>query len=270
MIVKRHYDAVKNPFMKVFWFIQWWKMVRFERHMCQQFDAVVAVSEQDRLVFERDFGVKNVYAIPTGVDTTFFSPNGMKPRENSLVYVGAMDWLPNEDAIVFFAQYILPYVRAAIPNVTLDIVGRNPSNYIQRILEEYPEITIVGRVEDVRPYISQQSVFVLPLRIGGGTRIKVYEAMAMGKPIVSTRVGAEGLPVEHGKHLLLADQPEEFAESVVYLLRDPIARNELGRSAREFVETRCGWNGVVQRFASICSQVVTSRPSRPQVHGEMR
>ncbi|WNM63983.1 glycosyltransferase [Candidatus Nitrospira neomarina] len=255
MIVKRHFQTARNAFMKMFWWAQWKKMERFEKKMCQQFNAVVAVSEQDKLILQKDFGVPNVHAIPTGVDLIYFSADEKNPQGNSLVFVGAMDWLPNEDAIVFFARNILPRIRVAIPDVTLTVVGRNPSAYLRRTVEEYPEIRIVGRVEDVRPYIRQKSVYIIPLRIGGGTRIKVYEAMAMGKAIVSTRVGTEGLPVEHGKHVLLADQPQEFAKCVIRLLQDPIVRNEIGRSAREFVETRCGWNEAVKRFSEICLRV---------------
>lgn len=269
MIVHRHYEAPKNAFMKMFWWVQWKKMERFERRMCQQFDAVVAVSEQDKLILEQKFGVAHVHTIPTGVDMFYFSSNEENPHGNSLVYVGSMDWLPNEDSIEFFAKHILPPIKAAVPDVTLTVVGRNPSSHLRRIVEEFPEIKILGRVDDVRPYMSQASVYIIPLRIGGGTRIKVYEAMAMGKAIVSTRVGTEGLPLEDGKHVLLADQPQEFAESVIRLLRDPIARNKLERSARKFVETHGGWNEAVQQFAEICLEVVNSRQSRLPVQNEM-
>lgn len=269
LVVKQHYETTRNVFMKFFWWMEWKKLERFERQMCQEFDAVITVSEQDKLILEQNFQVTNVHAIPTGVDLKYFSPNGKNPEGNSLIYVGAMDWLPNEDAIVFFSREILPHIRVAIPDVTLTVVGRNPSNALLRSLKKHKEIRIVGGVEDIRPYIRPKQVFIIPLRIGGGTRIKIYEAMAMGKAIVSTRIGTEGLPVMHGKHVLLADQPQEFAEAVIRLLGDPIARNELGKSARAFVETQCGWNEATQRFAEICLEVVNSRQNRLQVHDEM-
>jgi len=140
------------------------------------FDGIVAVSELDKQVLERDYGARNVHAVPTGVDTDFFRPHPEPPEENNLVFLGAMDWLPNEDGILFFADEVLPRLRKLVPTAHITVVGRNPSPKLLKRTRLHPEIRVVGRVEDVRRHVARGALFVIPLRIGGGTRIKAYEA----------------------------------------------------------------------------------------------
>src|SRR5207237_3262310 len=155
-----------------------------------------------------------VHVVPTGVDTTYFAPGSDEPAPTQLVFTGSMDWLPNEDAMVHFCRETLPLIRAQEPAVKLSIVGRAPTAAVRK-LTEGSVIEVTGRVDDVRPYLQQAAVYVVPLRIGGGTRLKIFEAMAMGRAVVSTTVGAEGLAVTDGQHLLLADGPANFARAVV-------------------------------------------------------
>ena len=255
MILERHYRTSTNPLLRLFWWMQWRKMVRFERDACRRFDGIVAVSDLDRQILERDFGARGVHAIPTGVDTEFFRPAPEPPEDNTLVFMGAMDWLPNEDGILFFTDEILPRLRACVPSARLTVVGRNPSRHLVERARAHPEIQIVGRVDDVRPYVARSSVFVIPLRIGGGTRIKAYEAMAMGKAVVSTRVGVEGLPVRDGETVLLADRPDEFAAAVARVLKDTTERDRIGRNARAYVEGHVSWRRAADAFAAACRQV---------------
>jgi glycosyltransferase involved in cell wall biosynthesis len=255
VIPRRHFEVAANPALRCFWWLQWRKMERYEREMCQGFNATVTVSETDKRCLER-FGVENVFAIPTGVDTEYFAPREDQVIRNSLVFTGSMDWLPNEDAIVFFARAILGKIKKQVPDVTLTVVGRNPSRRLFEELKAYPEISLVGRVEDVRPYISRHSLYLIPLRIGGGTRIKAYEAMAMGKAIVSTGIGVEGLPVRDREHLIVADAPDAFAAAVIQLLRDGQQRTQIARNARCFVETHCSWVKVAEVFANVCRNIV--------------
>lgn len=223
--------------------------------MCQTFDGVIAVSELDRQCMQVQYRAPRVFAIPTGVDTAYLAPRDDEPEANSLIFVGSMDWLPNEDAILFFAQQILPRIRRVIPDVKLSVVGRNPSPHLWQKLADEPAIDLLGWVDDVRPYIARHALCVVPLRIGGGTRIKVYEAMAMGKAMVSTSIGTEGLPVVHGYHVWLADEADDFAEAVIHLLQDRSARRQVEAAARQFVETQCSWDRVAAAFADICRQV---------------
>ena len=168
-----------------------------------------------------------------------------------------MDWLPNEDAILFFARDILPRIRQRIPEVKLTVVGRNPSRALLNEVKKYPEIELTGWVNDVRPFIARHSLYVIPLRIGGGTRIKVYEAMAMGKAVISTSVGVEGLPVRDGKHVLIADDPEHFAKQIVRLLNDVNGRKKLENSAKNYVRN-FKWENIAQAFSNICYDVAAS------------
>lgn len=259
VIPRRHFETARNPIAKVFWWLQWRRMERYEKDACQKFTGTVVVSEADRECLEKRFGIKNVFAIPTGVDTEYYAPRKDKVKQNSLVFTGSMDWLPNEDAIIFFAKEILGRIKRKVPDISLTVVGRNPSRRLLQEVESHPEIDVVGWVSDIRPYIGRHSLYVIPLRIGGGTRIKAYEAMGMGKAMVSTRIGVEGLPVRDGDHLILADEPGDFAAAVTKLLADGEQRNRIERNARRFVETHSSWGKVADVFADICNRVVDPR-----------
>jgi len=158
-----------------------------------------------------------------------------------------MDWLPNEDGMLFFVREILPLIRQAEPGTTLSIIGRAPTPAVKRLAED-AGIEVTGRVDDVRPHIAAGSVYVVPLRIGGGTRLKIFEAMAMAKAVVSTTVGAEGLPVTTGENVVIADEPAAFARAVVNLIRDPEQRRRLELEARRLVVERYDWSAVAGDF----------------------
>jgi len=259
-IWRRHYEVQRNPAKRLYLRAQWEKTVRFERAECRRYDWVVAVSREDAEAMRRDYGVRHVSDVPTGVDTEFFRPAGRAATDpRGLVFTGSMDWLPNEDAIRYFTEEVLPAVRREVPDVKLTVVGRNPYPSLVELGRRDPSIVVTGRVEDVRPYMEEAAVYVVPLRIGGGTRLKIYEAMAMEKAVVSTTVGAEGLPVRDGEELLLADGPAEFAAAVVRLLKDPALAGDLGRRAAATVRERYGWRGVADSFLEACARAVDRR-----------
>ena len=255
VIPRRHFETSRNPIAKFFWWQQWRRMERYEKDTCRKFTGTVTVSEIDKKRLEEEVGIKNVFAIPTGVDTSYYAPREDQIKKNSLIFTGSMDWLPNEDAIQFFVRDILGKVREQIPDVKLTVVGRNPSRYLLNLLKSYPEVAVTGWVSDVRPYITSHTLYIIPMRIGGGTRIKAYEAMAMGKAMVSTTVGIEGLPVRNGEHLVIADNPTQFAFEVVRLLRDIKARNRLENNATSFVQKHFSWDSAAAAFADVCRQV---------------
>ncbi len=258
-IALRHFQQAGNPVARLFWWLQYRKMFRHERAMCRRFEGIIAVSEHDRSLMEQWFGATNVHTIPTGVDTDFFAPTGEPEADPpTLVFTGSMDWLPNEDAILYFVEEIFPNVQARHPGVRLLVVGRNPSPRLKNAMKDHPEVELTGWVEDTRPYIARSAVYVVPIRIGGGTRMKIYEAMAMGKAVVSTSVGAEGLPLTHGRHIFLEDEPEAFAERVCLLLEDCELRQRIGQQARSFVVEHFHWRQVAQRFYDICQTVAQS------------
>ncbi|HEX6715492.1 MAG TPA: glycosyltransferase [Pyrinomonadaceae bacterium] len=266
MIWKRHYEVQANAAKKRYLFRQWQKMRAFEAKMSPQFDCIVAVSREDRELMQQEYDVKAIYDVPTGVDTTFFRSNGSRqPRRANLVFTGSMDWLPNEDAIRYFTEQIMPRVRQAVPEVTLTVVGRNPFPGLLELSKRDPSVIVTGRVEDVRPFMEEAAVYVVPLRIGGGTRLKIYEAMAMEKPIVSTSIGAEGLPVEDGREIVLADTPESFADAVVKLIRDENLAAEIGQRAAAKVRGRFGWDKVAEDFAAVCEQTYLANRVSPEI-----
>jgi len=262
MIWKRHYEVQTNPVKKRYLYRQWRKMQRFERDACGRVERVIAVSEADAEMMQREYGLAKVYDIPTGVDVDFFKPTStVATRPNSVVFTGSMDWLPNQDAMQFFIKEIMPAVRRDVPDLRLTIVGRSPYPSLVELAQRDSNIAVTGPVEDVRPYIDEATAFIVPIRIGGGTRLKIYEAMAMEKPVISTTVGAEGLPVRDGGELLLADDPKSFADAVVKVLTDADLASRLGRSAAELVRQNFGWRRVSAIMADVCQTAIRDRIS---------
>lgn len=260
-IWRRHYEVQTNAVKKRYLYRQWRKMQQFEKAACHRMDCVIAVSEADSQMMERDYDLQKVYHIPTGVDVDFFKPSSrISTRPNSLVFTGSMDWLPNEDAMQYFFNEIMPLVRHAIPDLHLTIVGRAPYPSLLELAQRDNGIAVTGRVDDVRPYIEEATAFIVPIRIGGGTRLKIYEAMAMEKPVISTTVGAEGLPLRDGVELLLADDPKAFADAVVKVLNDSQLANRLGKSSAELVRENFGWQRVSAQMADICKTVIERIP----------
>lgn len=255
-IWRRHTKTAATWLSRWLYALQHRRMLRFEEQTLNRFNGVLAVSDNDVRTFRRLFPGANsrpVEAVPTGVDTAFFADSGHSSQKEDpahLVFTGSMDWLPNEDAMLFFCRQTLPLIRAQVPRVTLAIVGRAPSPTVQA-LAAIEGVSVTGRVDDVRPYIRDGAVFIVPLRIGGGTRLKIFEAMAMGKAVVSTTVGAEGLPLVNGRHLVLADEPAAFANAIVDLLRDPERRRGLGAAAKALVVERYDWSAVAVPFEQL-------------------
>jgi glycosyltransferase involved in cell wall biosynthesis len=253
MIWKRHFEVQRNPLKKAFLYGQWRKALAFEREMCRRFDKVVAVSAEDSAIMRSDYAIDNLAEVPTGVDTEFFRPNPAVERDpHHLVFTGSLDWLPNDDAMRYFVNDILPLVRQKIAGVKLTVVGRNPYPGLIELSKTDPNLEVTGRVEDVRPYMDRASVYVVPIRVGSGTRLKIYEAMAMELPMVSTTIGAEGLNLVNGKELLIADTPQEFADGVVKLLSDAEFAKTLADRASNLVRTEFGWSNAASKFADIC------------------
>jgi sugar transferase (PEP-CTERM/EpsH1 system associated) len=260
LIWKRHYEVVRNPLWKLLSWREWRAMARAEQRYLREADHVLAVSQTDADFFARELPPEKLTVVPTGVDIEYFRPLRSEEEPNSLVFTGSMDWMPNEDGIFYFAEEILPRIFEELPNARLSVVGRKPSARLKALAATDPHhLHLTGWVDDIRPYLAQSAVCIVPLRVGSGTRLKIFEAMGMGKAIVSTTIGAEGLPVRHGVEILLADSPDDFAKSVVTLLGDAAARRRLGTTARELVEAKYGWGSVAKEFAAALEKVVSDR-----------
>ena len=234
--------------------VQWQKLVRYERRVCRAADRVVAVSETDREALRRLVPGLEVMVVPNGVDLDFNRPGVVPPAagmgSNALVFTGKMDYRPNVDAVLWFVDAVLPLILAQVPDAHFYIVGQKPHQRLA-LLAGHPAVTVTGRVADVRPYIAGAGVYVVPLRIGGGTRLKVLEAMALGQALVSTHLGCDGFSFEDGRDVCFADEPAAFAGVVVDLLRDRGRAAALGQAARAYVEANFGWDAIVPRLEEL-------------------
>jgi sugar transferase (PEP-CTERM/EpsH1 system associated) len=254
-IWRRHYEVASNPIWKAISRWEWRKMEAAERRYLRLADRVLTVSENDRDAFARFLAPEKISIIPTGVDVDYFQPAALEQTQKSLVFTGSMDWLPNEDGIIYFLDAILPFIKEQCPEVSLTVVGRKPSRKLEALVDGRKDIRLAGWVDDIRPFLARGEVCIVPLRIGGGTRLKIFEAMAMGKPVVSTSVGAEGLPVQSGENIILADEPADFAKAVLSLLRNPAERARIGNAARKLVESNYSWRSVSEQFSRALQEV---------------
>jgi len=226
------------------------RLERFEMDTVQKSDLVLAVSGEDRDTFG-SFGANKVKVLENGVDIDFFRPCLKPEKGNSLVFVGSMDWKPNVGGVDFFLDDILPLIRRSHPDVTLTIVGKDPSpSLISRVRTRETGVVVTGTVPDVRPFVENSAVCVVPLKVGGGTRLKVLEGFAMGKAVVSTSLGCEGIECLHGKQILIADSAADFAQAVVSLLEQSELRRHLGKNARLLAEEKYSWDALGTKLLS--------------------
>ena len=239
--------------------LQWQKLYRYERAFCQAVDGIVAVSEPDRRMLSSLAPRRPVVNVPNGIEISRYVPQPLLPKSPpSLVFTGKMDYRPNVDAMLWFGLKVLPRVRSQL-DIKLQIVGMDPHRRLDRLRAE-PDIELTGEVEDVVPYIHGASVYVTPMRVGGGTRFKVLEALACARPVVSTSLGVEGIPVRDGEHILIADDAASFADAVVSLLRDQAGAGDrsraLGEAARSFVETQFSWKTILPQMDAFHAQLI--------------
>lgn len=238
------------------------KMGNYERHALKRFQNVIAVSENDKEQMLAMEPSCSITVVPTGVDTqkyTVAPPATADPPK--IVFLGSMDWEPNIDAVTYFCREIFPRIRAKVPGALFQIVGRSPHATVRQLASEAVEVT--GTVPSVTEYLRDATVFVVPLRIGGGTRLKIFEAMASGKAVVSTTIGAEGLAVESGRDLILADDAVSFAESTVRLILDAGLRRQYEEASAKLA-AQYDWSNIVQQFAAALDSACRAQRSRQQ------
>lgn len=235
VILRRYLRATRNPAKYIYGLVEYWKLRRWEAEACSALGNVWTCSESDRVVLELLAPNARFALAPNVIDTTSYSPVEGDDGK-TVLYVGSMDWYPNQDAVEFFASKILPDLRRLVPDVRFRVAGRSPSTTLRARLAMVPNVEFTGAVPDIRDEIGKATVCVVPLRVGSGTRLKILEASAMAKPVVSTRLGAEGLALIEGEEIVLADDPTLFARHVADLLADGRRRYALGAAARTQVE----------------------------------
>jgi sugar transferase (PEP-CTERM/EpsH1 system associated) len=230
-------------------------MRRWEPAYAAHFARCIAMSEDDRDLLLASNPALRVDIVPNGVDVDTYEMAPPADGPPSLVFVGNMSYRPNIDGMLFFCHDILPKVRAAVPDVELYIVGMDAGPEVRALAGD--GIHVTGRVEDVRPYYVQGTASIVPLRAGGGTRLKVLEAMALGRPMVSTSVGCEGIDVVDGEHLLIADTADAFAEATIRLLRDADLRERIRGQARRLVEGKYSWDAIAEKLVEVYEAVAS-------------
>jgi glycosyltransferase involved in cell wall biosynthesis len=248
MIWRRHATHGATPLHRAYFRLQAQRMEAYERQVCRAARRVVAVSANDARVMERDYGISGVGDVPTGVDVDFFAPPAVAAHKADLTFLGSMDWMPNIDGAEWFTAEVLPLLRRRHRQCTVALVGRKPTAAVTALAAADPLLQVTGTVDDVRPWLHGSKVSIVPLRVGGGTRLKIYEAMAAGVPAVSTTIGAEGLDVIDGVNIRLADTPQAFADACADLLDDAAARERMADAARQMVAERYSWEAVTDIF----------------------
>ena len=261
-ILERHAQTADGPLRRGVWASQAAKMRSFEGEVLRSFDGVVAVSERDAAAFRRDYGVRDPRVIPTGVDLDHFAWSGAASpgpgAPPTAVFTASMDSAANIDGVRWFITKVWPQVRAGQPEARFKVVGRNPPAALVRESEAVGGVEFTGYVDDVREHVRPAQAFVMPLRVGGGTRLKAFEGMAMGCPVVSTAIGIEGLDVAPGVHYLLADTDADMAAAVLRLFREDALRQRMASTARALVESKFGHRVSAEAFERICLQVATA------------
>ncbi|MDF1859078.1 MAG: glycosyltransferase [Verrucomicrobiales bacterium] len=252
-IWKRLAEEQSNPITRLYFRDQYRRMWTFERLLSRGFDGVITVSPEDAELSTSDYGLSNVVgAVPTGVNTKFFTaPKSRTPETGLIGFLGSMDWMPNIECVNYFVAEIFPKILREHPSAKFRIIGRDPTPAVQRLATHYTNVEVTGTVDDVRPHLDACEVLVVPLRSGGGTRIKIFEAMAQGVPVVSTTVGAEGLPVIDGKTILIADETNDFAQKVCQILETSDKGEKMATRARNQLVDSHSWEAVADAFLEL-------------------
>jgi sugar transferase (PEP-CTERM/EpsH1 system associated) len=243
MLMERRASVERRPLARQYLQRETTKLRSYEARMSPQYDVNIVVSPDDgQTLAARVPGVRTA-VVPNGVNVEYFTPDPTQETP-ALIYTGGMNMFANRDAVTYFLDEIWPLIRKRVPDTRFFAVGQDPPKELKAYAERDPNVVVTGFVDDIRPYVRKAAVYVVPLRVGGGTRLKVLDAMAMGKAIVSTSIGCEGIAVKPGEHLMTADSPETFAQATVTLLGDRARRHALGRAARDLVERRYAWSVV--------------------------
>jgi sugar transferase (PEP-CTERM/EpsH1 system associated) len=257
-LMSRRASVESRPVAKQFLRREARKLAAEERRASPKFDVNIVVSPVDEQVLSDAVPGLRTAVVPNGVDIEYFSP-GVRPDSRALIYTGGMNMFANRDAVLYFLNEIWPLIKSSVPDARFFAVGQDPPPVLTAIAARDPHVIVTGYVNDIRPLVREAAVYVVPLRVGGGTRLKVLDAMAMGMPLVSTAIGCEGLDVRAGEHLDVADTPAAFANATVELLRDPRRRHMLGSAARALVEERYSWPVIGRQLLDVYADAKRAR-----------
>ncbi len=266
----RRAQQEQNPLARLYLRGQAGKLQSLEQVLCLRFHVNVAVSEQDRRHLLALAPGAHIHVVENGTDTDYLAPVPGAEESDSLVFAGSLDWYPNVSGLEFFISQVWPLLKQQRPDLRLYLAGREPAYSLVRRAERDPAITVVPNPEDIRPWVARGAVFICPLLDGGGTRLKILDALAMGKAVVSTTLGCEGLQVTSGENILVADSPQHFSSEVLRLLDNPKLRSRLGHAGRGLVERQYNWSvlGAQLRQAYECALQPASCPQPEAAAGK--
>lgn len=258
LIWQRYAQVETNPLKRWYLKRQWRKFHRFERRIFRHATRVVTVSQEDAAIVRQELGVPHTAVVENGIDKAYFSAATPARQPQTILFLGSLDWRPNLDAVNLLLDQIFPKIRQSEPAAQLCIVGRNPPPSLVNRTRAMPNVQLLADVPDVRPYLAQAGVMAVPLRIGGGSRLKILEALACGLPVVSTTVGAEGLCLVPGRHLFIADTVQEMADAMLHCLRNPAHAQAIAQQGRQFVHDCYDWDILADHLDRIWHECVQS------------
>lgn len=256
---QRHYQTTRNPLKRLLVRGQWKKMQRYEGDILSRVDRIVAVTEEDVRLIRGLYGIEGADVVENGVDVGFYADVRPRLESSQILYVGALESRPNQDAARVMLDEVFPAVRKEIPEATLCLVGRNPPSWMRERVGAMEGVELHANVPDVRPYLAGSAVMAVPLRIGGGSRIKILESLACGLPVVSTRVGAEGLPLKHEEEIVIVDSVSEMAGALVRALGDRAGMARMAQSGKQIVEDHFDWNALAFKLEEAWTRCISDR-----------
>lgn len=254
-LLYRRSKGAGNWLTRIYLALQAYKLRRLEKMALKSFDHHTAVSERDKDVLKKSCPGADITVIDNGVDTDYFVPSDQPVNPNTLVYAGSMLWYPNAEAMIYFAKEIWPRLKKSVPSITMNLVGSNPPKELVELGQKDSNFKLYGFVDDVRPYVLNSAVYIVPITVGGGTRLKILDAMAMGKAIVSTSIGCEGIKTVDGENIMIADSPEQFCQKILSVLNDENLRKCLGAKARQTAEEHYSWKKIAPRLNDIYNRL---------------
>lgn len=253
-VLLRRAKIEKNVVKKWYYLQEGYRLQRLEQHFCPKFDLNITCSSTDSERLKEIAPGAKITDIPNGVDVDYFTPQKNTTVPKRLIFVGSLGWYPNADAVTFIAQKLWGDLSAAIPGISIDIIGSNPPPAALEAAQRYPDFFVHGFVDDIRPYLDRAELYLCPIRDGGGTKLKLLDAFAMGKAVVAHPVACEGIDAVPDKHIVFATTPREYIDKIGYLLSNNTAREAIGRQARELAESRYSYKAIGEKLCNVFAQ----------------